>query len=109
MLAASMGGHAAWHQGATAMPGTGGFAAGDPLDRACAREVGKFVRRRTEHDAADSPLTSGSPGRSNDCWNASESPQAACGPSARAPEDGFATRAVHVCETTKPLWRSLPE
>ena len=45
---------------------------------AVAREAGKRVRRRTGHDAADSPLTFGSSGWPNDCWKAFGIPQAAC-------------------------------
>src|SRR6266540_4140919 len=61
--------------------------------RALAKSA-KRVRKRTGHDAADSPLTFGSSGCPNDCWKALELPQAACGPLAPALEDAFAARAV---------------
>jgi hypothetical protein len=46
-----------------------------------------------EHDAADSPLTIGQPDCPHDCCPAVGSPQAACGPTARALKDVFATQA----------------
>src|SRR6184192_2079499 len=51
-------------------------------------------RQANRHAAADSPQAMEPPDRRIDGWKASGSPQAACGPSARALEDVGATRAV---------------
>jgi hypothetical protein len=55
--------------------------------------VGKRVRKRPEHDAADSPLTIEQHDCLDDCYPAIGLPQAACGPAAHALKDAFATQA----------------